>query len=63
MAKELTSLAIEKMKPGAERREIADGRISGLYFIIQPKRETKLGRPLQVRPQALQVHAREISGP
>jgi integrase len=36
MAKELTALAIEKMKPGTARREVADGRISGLYFIVQP---------------------------
>jgi integrase len=36
MAKELTALAIEKVKPGTARREIPDGRISGLYFIVQP---------------------------
>lgn len=36
MAKELTAVAIEKMKPGDARQEIPDGRISGLYFIIQP---------------------------
>jgi integrase len=36
VAKELTAVAIEKMKPGDARQEIPDGRISGLYFIIQP---------------------------
>jgi len=36
MAKELTAVAISKMKPGAVRLEIPDGRIAGLYFIIQP---------------------------
>jgi integrase len=36
MAKELTAVAIGKMKPGAVRQEIPDGRIAGLYFIIQP---------------------------
>jgi len=36
MAKELTAVAIAKMKPGAARLEIPDGRISGLYFIVQP---------------------------
>ncbi len=36
MAKELTALAVEKLRPGPERKEIPDGRISGLYFIIQP---------------------------
>jgi integrase len=36
VAKELTALAIEKIKPGPTRLEIPDGRISGLYFVIQP---------------------------
>lgn len=36
VAKELTALAIEKIKPGPARREIPDGRVGGLYFIIQP---------------------------
>jgi len=36
MASELTPVAIERMKPGASRREIPDGRIGGLYLIIQP---------------------------
>ena len=36
MAKELTTIALEKIKPGLKRLEIGDGRIGGLYFIIQP---------------------------
>ena len=36
MAKELTTIALEKLKPGPTRREIPDGRIGGLYFIVQP---------------------------
>ena len=36
MAKELTTIALEKIKPGPTRREIPDGRIGGLYFIVQP---------------------------
>jgi len=36
MAKELTAVAIEKIKPGTARREIPDGRVGGLYLIIQP---------------------------
>ena len=35
MAKELTAIAIEKIKPGP-RQEIPDGRVAGLYFIVQP---------------------------
>src|SRR5947208_2000913 len=36
VAKELTALTLEKIKPGSARREIPDGRVGGLYFIIQP---------------------------
>jgi integrase len=35
--KDLTELAIEKMKPGATRREVPDGRVRGLFLIIQPQ--------------------------
>ena len=35
MAQELTAIAIEKIKPGATQRG-PDGRIGGLYFIVQP---------------------------
>ena len=36
MAKELTTIALEKLKPGPTRREIPDGRVGGLYLVIQP---------------------------
>lgn len=36
MAVELTPVAVEKMKPGAARREVPDGRFKGLYLVIQP---------------------------
>ncbi len=36
MAKPLTVRTLETMKPGATRREIADGYIAGLFFILQP---------------------------
>ena len=36
MATELTPVAVEKMKPGAVRREVPDGRFKGLYLVIQP---------------------------
>jgi integrase len=35
MAKDLTPLAVEKAKPGATRREIPDGKLRGLYLVIQ----------------------------
>src|SRR5262245_59003335 len=36
MRKKFTAIAGDKMKPGARRREIADGGCSGLYLIVQP---------------------------
>ena len=36
MAKLLTAQAVEKLKPGAVRREVADARLTGLYLVIQP---------------------------
>jgi integrase len=36
MAKVLTAAAVIKYKPGAKRREIADGGSPGLYLIVQP---------------------------
>jgi Arm domain-containing DNA-binding protein/integrase-like protein len=36
MARELTTIALEKIKPGSKRKEIPDGRVGGLYFVIQP---------------------------
>ena len=35
-AKVLTTIAVEKIKPGPARREIPDARMPGLYFIVQP---------------------------
>jgi integrase len=36
VAKTLTNRSIELIKPTAERREVPDGLLSGLYLIIQP---------------------------
>jgi integrase len=36
MSKDLTVTAIEKLKPGPARREIPDGKISGLFLVLQP---------------------------
>jgi integrase len=36
MAKALTQIALDNIKPGPSRREIPDGKESGLYFVIQP---------------------------
>jgi integrase len=36
MAKALTQLAIENVRPGPARREIPDGKERGLYLVVQP---------------------------
>lgn len=36
MATDLTALAIEKAKPADARREIPDGKIRGLFLVVQP---------------------------
>ncbi len=36
MAKALTALAVEKAKPRADRYEMPDGLLTGLYLIVQP---------------------------
>jgi Arm DNA-binding domain len=36
MAKKLTVLALKNLRPGPARREIPDGEVAGLYFVLQP---------------------------
>lgn len=36
MAKDLTKLALDNMKPDAARREVPDGHTRGLFLIVQP---------------------------
>lgn len=36
MAKALTVKSVEAMQSGASRREVPDGLLSGLYFVVQP---------------------------
>jgi integrase len=36
MARALTQLAIDKLKPGPARREIPDGQLRGLFLVVQP---------------------------
>jgi Arm DNA-binding domain len=36
MAKPLTIMALENLKPTSRRREVSDGGMPGLYFVIQP---------------------------
>ena len=36
MAKPLTIKALENLKPADRRREVSDGGMPGLYFVIQP---------------------------
>ena len=36
MAKALTQLAIQNVRPGPARREIPDGKERGVYLVVQP---------------------------
>ena len=36
MAKDLTVVALDKLKPAATRREVPDGKVRGLYHLVQP---------------------------
>src|SRR5262249_10261715 len=40
MAKTLTIKTLENIRPGVARREIPDGLVRGLFFIIQPSGKT-----------------------
>lgn len=54
-AKALTDLAIKNLKPGVSRREVPDGKVPGLYFVVQPTGSTSwalryrhLGKPCKL---------------
>ena len=54
-AKALTELALQNIKAGAARREIPDGKVGGLYFVVQPTGATSwalryrlLGKPYKL---------------
>jgi integrase len=36
MAKPLTQISINALKPGPARREVPDGKVAGLYLVVQP---------------------------
>ncbi|HEY8009178.1 MAG TPA: Arm DNA-binding domain-containing protein [Methylocella sp.] len=40
MAKALTIKALENLKPTSRRREVPDGGVGGLYYVIQPSGKT-----------------------
>uniref|UniRef100_UPI003F9E4077 integrase arm-type DNA-binding domain-containing protein n=1 Tax=Rhodoblastus sp. TaxID=1962975 RepID=UPI003F9E4077 len=55
MAKALTEIAIKNLKPGATRREVPDGKVGGLYYVLQPSgaaswalRYRHLGKPCKL---------------
>jgi integrase len=52
MAKALTDASLRSLKPSATRREIPDGKVGGLYYVVQPSGATSwalryrhLGKP------------------
>jgi hypothetical protein len=36
MAKVLTQVALDALKPSDKRREIPDAKVGGLYYVLQP---------------------------
>jgi integrase len=55
MAKALTEIAIKSFRPGPTRREEPDGKVPGLYYVIQPSGSTSwalrfrhLGKPCKL---------------
>lgn len=55
MAKALTDAALKTLKPGSARREIPDGKVGGLYYVVQPSGATSwalryrhLGKPCKL---------------
>jgi integrase len=55
MAKALTDLSLKNLKSGPARREVPDGKIGGLYYVIQPSGSTSwalrfrhLGKPCKL---------------
>jgi integrase len=55
MAKALTDAGIKALKPGVTRREIPDGKVAGLYYVVQPSGATSwalrfrhLGKPCKL---------------
>jgi hypothetical protein len=72
MAKALTVKTLENLKPGPARREIPDGLLPGLYFILQPSgkaswacryRQRGQSRKLTLGPYPIITlqHARELA--
>jgi hypothetical protein len=62
MAKAFTVKTLENLKPGPARREIADGLLPGLYFLLQPSGEGKLGVPISPSRTIAKAHHWAISG-
>lgn len=55
MAKALTEIAVKNLKPSAARREVPDGKVGGLYYVVQPSGATSwalryrhLGKPCKL---------------
>ena len=74
MAKVLTQIGIDKLKPSNQRQEVPDGGLNGLYLVIQPSgvksfalryrhngrtRKLTLGRFPQISIQGARERARE----
>src|SRR5262245_55952791 len=61
MATPLTAAAVRRLKPTAARREVPDGRIGGLYVVIQPTGYKSWALRFR-RPDATKTKAKLVLG-
>ena len=59
----LTELGVERLRPDpAKRLEIADSKLTGLYFVVQPSGSEIMGGAWPARRQADQDYVGRLPG-
>ncbi len=61
MRRGLTMRAVDAMRPAADRREIADGYLPGLYLVVQPSGAKSWAVRYRHHGADAQIHARRLS--
>ena len=62
MAKALTAKALENLKPGDARKEVPDGLIRGLFFVLQPTGKASWAVRYRSRGRTRKLDAWYLSG-
>jgi hypothetical protein len=62
LAKDLTQVALDRLKPEPSRIEKPDGAVRGLFYYLAADRRCELGLPLSVRREAEEADARRGTG-